>query len=110
MPLKLETYKKGRRNVETWVQKKAVETDEEQGVQEIRRIVLRVILHLQPNVRTIEGVLFEAMVKVGAVSQGSVDDPVKVHTWSAHKIFQRRKKLLGNIQWNIENFKTSEMK
>lgn len=28
--------------------------------------------------RTIEGVLFEAMVKAGAVSQDNADDPVKV--------------------------------
>jgi tRNA pseudouridine38-40 synthase len=32
----------------------------------------------QPNVRTIEGVLFNAMVKAGAVSQDNADDPVKV--------------------------------
>ncbi|GJJ13518.1 hypothetical protein Clacol_007772 [Clathrus columnatus] len=35
-------------------------------------------MQIQPNVRTIEGVLFEAMVKVGAVSQDNADDPVKV--------------------------------
>lgn len=32
----------------------------------------------QPNVRTIEGVLFEAFVKSGAVSEENSDDPVKV--------------------------------
>lgn len=32
----------------------------------------------QPNVRTIEGVLFEAFVKSGAVSEDNADDPVKV--------------------------------
>jgi hypothetical protein len=31
----------------------------------------------QPNVRTIEGVLFEALVKAGAVSKDNADDPVK---------------------------------
>ncbi|GJJ11005.1 hypothetical protein Clacol_005234 [Clathrus columnatus] len=35
-------------------------------------------MRIQPNVRTIEGVLFEAMAKVGAVSQDNADDPVKV--------------------------------
>ncbi|KAF8519008.1 pseudouridine synthase [Hysterangium stoloniferum] len=35
-------------------------------------------MQIQPNVRTIEGVLFDAMVKVGAVSQDNADDPVKV--------------------------------
>ncbi|KAF8587908.1 pseudouridine synthase [Ramaria rubella] len=35
-------------------------------------------MQIQPNVRTIEGVLFNAMVKVGAVSQDNADDPVKV--------------------------------
>ncbi|THH18354.1 hypothetical protein EW146_g2617 [Bondarzewia mesenterica] len=34
---------------------------------------------LQPNVRTIEGVLFDALVKAGAVSQDNADDPVKVN-------------------------------
>lgn len=32
----------------------------------------------QPTVRTIEGVLFEAFVKSGAVSEDNADDPVKV--------------------------------
>ena len=32
----------------------------------------------QPNVRTIEGVLFQAFVKSGAVSEDNADDPVKV--------------------------------
>lgn len=32
----------------------------------------------QPDVRTIEGVLFDALIKVGAVSQDNADDPVKV--------------------------------
>lgn len=32
----------------------------------------------QPNVRTIEGVLFDALVKAGAVSDDNADDPVKV--------------------------------
>lgn len=32
----------------------------------------------QPDVRTIEGVLFDALVKAGAVSQDNADDPVKV--------------------------------
>lgn len=32
----------------------------------------------QPNVRTIEGVLFEAFIKSGAVSEENSDDPVKV--------------------------------
>ncbi|CCL98596.1 uncharacterized protein FIBRA_00598 [Fibroporia radiculosa] len=32
-----------------------------------------------PNLRTIEGVLFNALVKVGAVSQDNADDPVKVN-------------------------------
>ncbi|OBZ74202.1 tRNA pseudouridine synthase 1 [Grifola frondosa] len=31
-----------------------------------------------PNSRTIEGVLFDALVKVGAVSQDNADNPVKV--------------------------------
>ncbi|KAF8523613.1 pseudouridine synthase [Gautieria morchelliformis] len=35
-------------------------------------------MQIQPNVRTIEGVLFSAMVKAGAVSQDNADDPVKV--------------------------------
>lgn len=32
----------------------------------------------QPNARTIEGVLFEAFVKSGAVSEDNADDPVKI--------------------------------
>jgi len=32
----------------------------------------------QPNGRTIEGVLFEAFVKSGAVSEDNADDPVKI--------------------------------
>jgi tRNA pseudouridine38-40 synthase len=32
----------------------------------------------QPDARTIEGVLFDAMVKAGAVSKDNADDPVKV--------------------------------
>jgi tRNA U38,U39,U40 pseudouridine synthase TruA len=32
----------------------------------------------QRDVRTIEGVLFEAMVKAGAVSQDNANDPSKV--------------------------------
>jgi len=32
----------------------------------------------QRDVRTIEGVLFNAMVKAGAVSQDNADDPLKV--------------------------------
>ncbi|KAH9919946.1 pseudouridine synthase [Amylocystis lapponica] len=32
-----------------------------------------------PNVRTIEGVLFNALIKIGAVSQDNADDPVKVN-------------------------------
>lgn len=35
-------------------------------------------LDSQPNVRTIEGVLFDAMVKAHAVSEDNSDDPVKV--------------------------------
>ena len=31
-----------------------------------------------PNVRTIEGVLFDALIKVGAVSQDNSDNPTKV--------------------------------
>ena len=34
----------------------------------------------QRDVRTIEGVLFEAMVKAGAVSQDNANDPSKVHS------------------------------
>jgi tRNA pseudouridine38-40 synthase len=34
----------------------------------------------QPDVRTIEGVLFNALVKVGAVSQDNADNPTKVNT------------------------------
>lgn len=34
--------------------------------------------HRQPTARTIENALFDAMVKVGAVSQDNADDPVKV--------------------------------
>ncbi|KAJ8695225.1 tRNA pseudouridine synthase 1 [Pleurotus ostreatus] len=33
----------------------------------------------QPNARTIEGVLFDALVKAGAVSEDNADDPVKVN-------------------------------
>ncbi|KDQ61391.1 hypothetical protein JAAARDRAFT_123132 [Jaapia argillacea MUCL 33604] len=36
-------------------------------------------MQIQPDVRTIEGVLFDAMVKAGAVSQDNADDPVKVN-------------------------------
>ncbi|EPQ56520.1 pseudouridine synthase [Gloeophyllum trabeum ATCC 11539] len=36
-------------------------------------------MQIQPNVRTIEGVLFDALVKAGAVSQDNADDPVKVN-------------------------------
>ena len=32
----------------------------------------------QPNVRTIEGELFKALVHVGAVSADNADDPTKV--------------------------------
>lgn len=32
----------------------------------------------QPNVRTIEGVLFDALVRAGAVSNDNADDPTKV--------------------------------
>lgn len=32
----------------------------------------------QPDVRTIEGVLFDALVRAGAVSKDNADDPVKV--------------------------------
>jgi len=32
----------------------------------------------QPNVRTIEGVLFDALVRAGAVSKDNADDPTKV--------------------------------
>ncbi|KIM52442.1 hypothetical protein SCLCIDRAFT_1223713 [Scleroderma citrinum Foug A] len=35
-------------------------------------------MQIQPNLRTIEGVLFEALVRAGAVSQDNADDPVKV--------------------------------
>lgn len=35
-------------------------------------------LYSQPNVRTIEGVLFDALVRAGAVSKDNADDPVKV--------------------------------
>ncbi|EIW79322.1 pseudouridine synthase [Coniophora puteana RWD-64-598 SS2] len=35
-------------------------------------------MQIQPDVRTIEGVLFDALVRVGAVSQDNADDPVKV--------------------------------
>ncbi|KAF9497207.1 pseudouridine synthase [Pleurotus eryngii] len=36
-------------------------------------------MQIQPNVRTIEGVLFDALVKAGAVSEDNADDPVKVN-------------------------------
>lgn len=40
---------------------------------------LSIILDIsQPSVRTVEGVLFEAFVKSGAVSEENSDDPVKV--------------------------------
>ncbi|KAI0319395.1 pseudouridine synthase [Amylostereum chailletii] len=35
-------------------------------------------MQIQPDVRTIEGVLFEALVRAGAVSQDNADDPLKV--------------------------------
>ncbi|KAH8116464.1 pseudouridine synthase [Phellopilus nigrolimitatus] len=35
-------------------------------------------MQIQPNVRTIEGTLFKALVEAGAVSQDNADDPVKV--------------------------------
>ncbi|KAI6041256.1 pseudouridine synthase [Pisolithus marmoratus] len=35
-------------------------------------------MQIQPNLRTIEGVLFDALVRAGAVSQDNADDPVKV--------------------------------
>ena len=43
-----------------------------------KRLTLHLTFFRQPNVRTIEGVLFSAMVKAGAVSQDNADDPVKV--------------------------------
>lgn len=36
-------------------------------------------MQIQPNARTIEGVLFDALVKAGAVSEDNADDPVKVN-------------------------------
>jgi tRNA pseudouridine38-40 synthase len=45
-------------------------------------------LHSQPNIRTIEGVLFDAMVKAGAVSQDNADDPVKVSFSNKHWLLQ----------------------
>ncbi|KAF8887314.1 pseudouridine synthase [Infundibulicybe gibba] len=36
-------------------------------------------MQIQPNTRTIEGTLFAAMVRAGAVSQDNADDPVKVN-------------------------------
>ena len=39
---------------------------------------LLTILCSQPDVRTIEGVLFDALVRVGAVSSDNADDPTKV--------------------------------
>jgi len=39
----------------------------------------------QPDVRTIEGVLFDALVKIGAVSQDNADNPTKVF----HSILQK---------------------
>jgi hypothetical protein len=36
------------------------------------------MLYSQPDARTIEGVLFEALVRVGAVSSDNADDPTKV--------------------------------
>ena len=36
------------------------------------------ILRSQPDTRTIEGVLFDALVRVGAVSSDNADDPTKV--------------------------------
>ena len=38
----------------------------------------------QPDVRTIEGVLFEAMVKAGAVSQDNANDPAKVCSYMSN--------------------------
>ncbi|KAH9072309.1 tRNA pseudouridine synthase [Lactarius deliciosus] len=35
-------------------------------------------MQIQPNTRTIEGVLFDALVRVGAVSSDNADDPTKV--------------------------------
>ncbi|KAG8220964.1 hypothetical protein J3R82DRAFT_2469 [Butyriboletus roseoflavus] len=36
-------------------------------------------MQIQPNVRTIEGVLFDALVRAGAVSDDNADDPTKVN-------------------------------
>ncbi|KAG1892825.1 pseudouridine synthase [Suillus subluteus] len=36
-------------------------------------------MQIQPNVRTIEGVLFDALVRAGVVSPDNADDPVKVN-------------------------------
>ncbi|THH11866.1 hypothetical protein EW145_g374 [Phellinidium pouzarii] len=36
-------------------------------------------MQIQPDVRTIEGVLFKALIAAGAVSQDNADDPVKVN-------------------------------
>ncbi|KAG1739992.1 pseudouridine synthase [Suillus lakei] len=36
-------------------------------------------MQIQPDVRTIEGVLFDALVRAGAVSSDNADDPVKVN-------------------------------
>ena len=35
-------------------------------------------VHSQPDARTIKGVLFDALVRVGAVSSDNADDPTKV--------------------------------
>jgi hypothetical protein len=40
--------------------------------------LLLTILFSQPDTRTIEGVLFDALVRVGAVSSDNADDPTKV--------------------------------
>ncbi|TFK75003.1 pseudouridine synthase [Pluteus cervinus] len=36
-------------------------------------------MQIQPNVRTIENVVFDVLVKIGAVSKDNADDPVKVN-------------------------------
>lgn len=40
--------------------------------------IFPVMSNRQPHVKTIEGTLFDALVKAGAVSEDNADDPVKV--------------------------------
>jgi tRNA pseudouridine38-40 synthase len=54
------------------------------GYLTILRRNLTFLVDSQKDVKTIEGVLFNALVKIGAVSQDNADDPTKVNVLLTH--------------------------